>query len=354
MSEQELADAIIRHALDLQRLSAHEEAEAVRLLRLMEDDLKRLMNAETLSELRKRELNAVIAEAEKIIDAHYGSLAAGVDTHALMLAVAKNTADLLSAAFPRIATQPPSPERLASLSKEVLIDGAPTAAWWERQAEDTAQKFAGQVRQGVVNGETNERIVQRIVGRKPRGDVPGEPGIMETTRRNARALVHSSIMQAANDSRYATFKKMARFALGVQWLATLDGITCPICVALDGEMWDFDGAPIKGATIEWQGTPPKHWSCRCVLTLVPKRDALEAAMPGITEELEARGGRASSLGPTGADTSMTGYLRRAPRAQVEEQLGKGRADMFLAGKLTLRDLVTGTGRPLTLKELQSR
>jgi hypothetical protein len=92
-------------------------------------------------------------------------------------------------------------ERLASLTKDVLIDGAPSSAWWEQAGEDTAFKFAAQVRQGWS--------MERRTSGSLRALSVAEPGIMDVARRNARALVHSSVMSAANDARLATFRKNA-------------------------------------------------------------------------------------------------------------------------------------------------
>jgi hypothetical protein len=46
------------------------------------------------------------------------------------------------------------------------------------------------------------------------------------------------------------------------------------------------------------------------------------------------------------------FLNRQPPAFADKVLGKGRAALWRAGKITLRDLVSGTGRPLTLEELR--
>src|SRR5438067_3218546 len=231
MSEVELQDAILNHAIELQRLSAHQEAEAEAILRQLERELKTLLQSRTLSEASKRDISALIKQAEQAIDSRYAAVAGSIDTHAIAIVVADKTIAALDAIIPaRII--PLGLETLAS-AKDIMIDGAPSSAWWARQAEDTAFKFAAQVRQGVINGETNERIVQRIVGKG------GEPGIMDVARRNARTLVHSSIMTAANQARLASYRKNFRSALGIKWLATLDSHTCVQCASLDGASWDM-------------------------------------------------------------------------------------------------------------------
>jgi SPP1 gp7 family putative phage head morphogenesis protein len=341
MSEIELRDHILRLALQLQRLAANDQAKADQLMRELIADLKQLLGGDALSEAGKAEINALIADAEKSISATYAQIAKVTDTHALALIVADKTVEALEDVLP-VVIGSPTPERLASLTKDVLIDGAPSSAWWEKQAEDTAFKFVAQVRQGVINGETNERIVGRIVGRA------GDPGIMAGARRNARALVHSSVMSAANAARLATYRKNSRLISGVRWLSTLDSHTCITCAALDGAAWDLDGKRIKGTKIDFTA-PPKHWSCRCVLSAIPK-SFRDLGIP--IDEPTDEGERASSEGPVPASTTFDEFLSRQSPSFVEGTLGKKRAELYRSGKLTLTDLVSGTGRELTLEELE--
>ena len=352
MSEIELTDAILRNSLQILRLSAGEQAAVEQILRELERELKALLDSRTLSGSSKREVERLISDAGRAIDGGYTQAGAQLDTHALALIVAEQTAELIGETIPGDIARP-TDTTLASLTRDVLIEGSPASAWWARQSEDTAFRFAGQVRQGIINGETNERIVGRIVGRKPRGDDPGEPGIMDLIRRNARALVHSSVMSAANAARFASFRKNPDLFAGVRWLATLDGITCNRCAALDGQSWDLDGKKLKGTKVAFLA-PPIHWNDRCVLSPIPKRTALEEAFPGISAELDEAGARASSLGPLPAKTTFQDFLKRQTPEFVEATLGKRRAELFQAGKITVRDLVSGTGRELTLEELRIR
>jgi SPP1 gp7 family putative phage head morphogenesis protein len=337
VSEEQLRDAILRGALLLQMLSNAKAAEADAVLVKLAQDLRMLLGSRTLSEAGKAEINALLRQADEAIQPAYAEVSATVDTHALALVVAEKTVKALEDVLPaNIAT--PTAERLASLTKDVLIDGAPSSAWWSKQGEDTAFKFAAAVRQGVINGETNEKIVARVVDRGA--------GILDTARRNARTLVHSSIMSAANEARLATFRKNARLIDGVRWLSTLDSHTCIICGALDGQAWDLDGGKLSGTALDFEA-PPQHFSCRCVLSPIPK----SFKSIGFNIDEPAKGERASSQGPVPATTTFADFLKRQPDSFVERTLGKTRAEYFLAGKLTLTDLVTGSGRELTLEEL---
>lgn len=337
MNETDLQDAILRHSLQILRLSANEQAEVDQILADLEAELKQLLQSQNLTEVGKRELQGIINDAEKLIDPAFRAAASTTDFRELVVIVAEHASELVGGLMPSDAV-------IDSLSKDVIVDGSPAADWWARQGEDLAFRFAGQVRQGVINGETNERIVGRIVGRR------GEPGIMDLTRRNARSLVATSVMTAANEARLATFRKSSRFISGVRWLATLDGHTCPRCMALDGQGWDLDGNKLPGTKVEFMA-PPIHFNDRCVLSPIPKESE---AFASIDAALAKTATRASANGPIKASTSFDEFLSRQTDAFVENVLGAERAALFRAGKITVRDLVSGTGRELTMTELRAK
>lgn len=346
MTEQSLQDAILRHSLQILRLSAGEQAEVQKIMVEMTKELRALLNSTDLPASSKRDVEALIKEAEKVIEVGYNRAGASADTTTLAIIVAEKTQEIIEDTIP-LAVKLPTEAVLHNIGNDVLIDGAPSSAWWAKQSEDTAFRFGAQVRQGIVNGESQQQIVARVIGRG------GEPGILDRATQNARALVHSSVMTAANRARLEVFRKNARIFSGVRWLATLDSHTCRTCGALDGQAWNLDGEKIKGTTVTFQA-PPAHFGCRCVLSGIPARRALEAAFPGIGAEIDAASRRASSAGPVHGATTFNDFLARQSDEFVNETLGKRRADMFRAGSLTVRDLVSGTGRELTLSELRKQ
>jgi SPP1 gp7 family putative phage head morphogenesis protein len=349
----ELADAIIRHSLELQRVSRFEEDRAEQVLIALERELRALVNSRTLSTAGKREIEAIIRQAQEAISGRYANIAGILDAEAIAQHVADRTLEAMQTMFPSAAA--PTAETIRSLSRDILIDGAPSSAWWAKQSDDTAFKFSAAIRRGVINGQTNEQIVRAVAG---------DLGVIGVARRNARSLVHTSVMTAANQARLATFRKNSKFARGLRWLSTLDSRTCMRCAALDGQEWDFEGKAIDrsdgGALTNWLRdigvapkaldfqVPPAHINCRCVVTIIPGRTALDEAFPGLADKLEATRDRATPTGPQ--KVTMSEWLQRNPAA-AEEILGKRRVEMFQAGKLSLTDLVTKSGRAKSLAEL---
>jgi hypothetical protein len=198
-----------------------------------------------------------IAEAEKKITLIWEETALsrkGTDLLALASHEAAFTASTISAIGLDAAL--PSEAALKALVNGSLIEGAPSAAWWAKQSDDLQFKFAAQVRQGIAQGETLQQIIIRVAGSKKLG----LSGIFDVSRRNASALVHTSIQQVANDARLATFKANDDIIKGVRQLSTLDSHTSTVCVSYSGASWDLEGNPINGTILPFNGGTPRHWN----------------------------------------------------------------------------------------------
>ena len=309
-------------------------------------DKWKFINAEGVEKTYDSRTISRIADREGYVWKYkYDESAASQSTD--LLGLARHEAQATAQSFLAIGLDAALPTEavLKAMVNGSLIEGAPSAAWWSKQSDDLAFKFAAQVRQGVAGNETVQQIVRRIIG-SPR---LGTPGIMETSRRGATALVHTSIQQVANDARLATFKANDDVVKGVMQLSTLDSHTTKICIAYSGASWDLDGNPINGTTLPFNGGTPRHWNCRSVLTAITKT----YKELGIDIPEAPKGTRASDLGQIPADTSFESFLGRHDKAYVDNLLGPGRAQLWRDGKITLQQLVGGDGRELTLKQLSA-
>jgi hypothetical protein len=55
-----------------------------------------------------------------------------------------------------------------------------------------------------------------------------------------------------------------------------------------------------------------------------------------------------------ADLSFSDFLKGKPTEFVDEMLGKGRAQLWRDGKITLSQLLDQRGNPLTLQQLRDK
>jgi hypothetical protein len=339
-----LADKIISHQLYLSRFTAGEQKKILKLLLAMQTELKsKLSNGFT--DYSKARMLKMLNECRMVINEYYKQMQAKINYSAVAETELKATQKVFAAISVEAAI--PTSAAMKSLVSDVLIEGSPAASWWAKQAADTAFRFAAQVRQGVAQNETVAQVVTRIVGSKKYGT----PGIMDISRRNAYALVHTSIQQISNDARMATFQENADILEGMEQVSTLDSHTTAVCMAYSGQQWNLDGNPINGSELPYNGGCPRHYNCRSVIVplLIPL-----SKIAGVELPKKPEGTRASDLGQIKESTTFDAFLKRHSTEYQDELLGKGRADMWREGKITLTDLVSGQGRELTLSELKAK
>ncbi len=256
---------------------------------------------------------------------------------------------------------------LTTVSSEVLIEGAPSAEWWSRQESRLRRSFEDSMRTGILAGESTQQLVRRVrgsgTGRTARFLIDGKTvtrsvfsgGLMNTSRREAEALVRSSVQAVAQAARQATFQQNSSVIKGQQALVTLDTRTSPICISRSGFAWTLDGRPIRGTPTKGQfpGPPPWHFNCRTQLVPVMKSfRQLGRRNKARIERNAPQGTQASMNGQVAGDLTYTDWLRRQPVELQREVLGTARFEKFQAGELDLRDLIDQqTARPLRIDEL---
>lgn len=344
-AEQSIWAEIIAFALDLLRFDAGVRRKITSLLLEMQRELVARLATEDLTEYNQKRLNALLNESKKIIDDNYDSMSELMTTKLKGLAevsakqAGRSVENVLGV---KVGVGLPTETHLKTLVSDTLIQGAPSKAWWKRQAGDTAFRFSQAVRQGVAQGETTQQIVARVVGRV------GEPGVMDISRQNAYALVNTSTQAVAAKARLAFYKENADIIKGVRQVSTLDSKTTDICKAYDGAEFTLDGEPIN-TTLPFNSGVPRHWNCRSVEVPITKTFKEMGVKMGELKRL-----RASEDGQVDGNMKFEDFLKTKSREWQDEALGKGRAELWREGKITIRDLLDQSGNPLTLKQLKAK
>jgi len=368
--DQQLAEAMLTRSIALMRFTATERGNVLRLLRTMEEELTELLtfSGKPLTAIKREDKARLLRQAREIIDRMYGEVrdqVAGSLVDVGKIEAAAIVAGLSKAFQAMIEPNLPTDAYLKRIADNTLIDGAPSAEWWQRQAGDTLFRFKAAVQQGLAQGETNAEIIQRV-----RGTANGftmvegkrvynyTGGFMQATRANVAALVQTSVQTVANAARMDTFEANDDVIKGLRQLSTLDSHTTPVCVAYSGAEWKMDEertpvAPNKLPFISPKGAAtgtPRHWNCRSLMVPVTKTfrelgiDLPE--FPGTT--------RSATGGPVAADMTFDAFLKRKGDAFADDLLGPGRAQLWREKKITLTQLLDQNGRPLTLKELKRK
>ena len=350
-----IAHDLTDHGIDLLRLSAGASRSMMQYLSQLEADIVARLTTSRLSASAIARLAAVLRDVRKMTDDTYaematqfeGSMARVVATEAVVTAKIVNaavTVDILRGTLPRNV--------LAEITVDLLVQGAVMRDWFTQQGAKVSFKFAQLVRTGMAIGETNEQIVRRIVG------TATVPGLLDMPRKEARALVQTSVHTGATAARLAMFRANSDVIKGMMQSSTLDNLTTPICQAYDRQAWDLDGNPLPGSSLPFVNEGgsaegiPRHWNCRS--SLIPIMRSWKELGSKVDAERMPESTRASMDGQVPASMKYGDWLATRTQAQQDDILGKGKAQLWRDGKITMQDLLNQAGRPMTLTQLQAK
>jgi len=352
----ELLERTIRHQLYLTRLQSHEAARVRSFLNTVIPDLleqvqRRLdlitargFDAGPVTTQRLRDLSIAMAE---LVDPQMSRATQMFTKEMGRVATqeAQWAAGVVEQVMPiKVDMLLPAPETLRAVVTTEPIVGQTLEQWYGNLGETTRRNVTKAVQLGVVEGQTTQQIVQRlrqdvfglVKGQKARG-----------MTRQAEAIARTATNHVSNQARVATYQANQDIVKGMQWVATLDSRTTPICQRLDQTMYYFDRGPRPPG-------PPAHVGCRSSLNPVTK-SWRELGIPA--KELTP-GTRASMNGQVPAGTTYNSWLRGRVQAgdmdTVREALGPSRAKLFAAGGLDVTSFTDRRGRLFTLAELRQK
>ncbi|WP_448043797.1 phage minor head protein [Bradyrhizobium liaoningense] len=350
-----LVDLYVERAIDLLRLEAGTRNKVLRILADLEGELVAALakvdptGVSQVSAQRKRltklleavqaAIRASYRDASKLMAAEIREI---IDQEAIWTGHAINDTvqfELVTGGLTR--------QGLETLASDVMIQGAPSKDWWSRQAAGLADKFMDQMRIGVAAGETNADLIGRVRGKD------GQRGVMELSRASAERLVRTSVQTAANAGRTAMYEKNDDIIAALQWHATLDTRTSDICKAHDGHTYSNtpDHEPREKDAPPWGlGPGAAHWQCRS--TSVPILRSFREL--GIDMDEIPQTTRASMDGQVPAKQTYEEWLRKQSTARQDTALGAVKADLWRRGKITFKDLLDQSGRPLTTEQLREK
>lgn len=213
-----------------------------------------------------------------------------------------------------------------------LPNGATLAASYRRLAGKQAEVFTKEVRNGLLLGESTDKIARRL--RRQLIAVPNN---------QIKAMVRTSVNQVANAASQAVYTQNQDISSKYRYIATLDSRTSAICRALDGQEFRYGKGP----------TPPQHFNCRS--TTVPIIDYERLGIPP-----PKPGKRRSRDGLVPASQSYGQWLHNQSKETKADVLGPEKVPYFnrLARKYgptnAIRRFVSEDGTELTLEQLRRR
>lgn len=283
-----------------------------------------------------KEFAALLAALLAILDDTKSALQQAIDTD--LEAFAENEADnemSILEGESDLNLVAPSKDTLDSVSTDVAFQGRYLEQWLD----------------DLINGDMN-RIQAAVVAGMQRGDdartiAASLAFVAFGTASNLLAnLVRTIWNGVTNWVRLLVMQENADLIGMVQWHATLDEATCPICAELDGQVFAIDEVD----------PPPAHPSCRCFLVAVFRSEdrIARSARHGKKFSRMRSVHRAKFTGKPPQKQRYATWLREQPVEVQNEALGPTRAKLFRTGKLSISRFVTNRRHILTLDELRKR
>lgn len=219
-----------------------------------------------------------------------------------------------------------------NLINTTLLEGATVNAWNKGLSIDQKTRLEREIKIGVSLGETNELLAARAAR------------ALGKSKRDAASIAVTAAGAIVSAVRQKFFEANADVIKAYKYQATLDTRTSALCRAYDGLMWDTNYEPIGHSYPFRQPRINTHFNCRStIIPVIKGADELKNVPPAT---------RSSMNGYVPQDINFNDWLKTQSPEVIEKTLGKGRAELFLQGKITMRDLITQQGRELNLTQLK--
>lgn len=230
---------------------------------------------------------------------------------------------------------------ILAIGKSPVIEGASLKQWVSGLNDKLKFDFERSINMSMLQGESTQEATKRL------------SSVMGVGLNQAETLVRTSISDVSNRVREEVYENNDDIIRGRRHVSTLDGKTSDICIARDGAEWDNNGKGLnqlgKANTFR---KPPLHMRCRSYLEPILKSwSEIDPTLDWIDEIPQTT--RASMDGQLPSSVTFTDWLKNKDPKFVEDLLGKGRAELYLSGRISVGDLVTKGGRTRTLKELKA-
>lgn len=216
----------------------------------------------------------------------------------------------------------PSENQLTALVATNPIEGQTLSGWADKIEQDRTNKIIDEVRKGIVEGDANQEIVDRVMGTRQFGF---KDGVLNSSRQNVAAITRTAVTEFSSTAREMTFNQNRNVVKKVEYRATLDLRTSVICSTLDGRIFNIGQGP----------RPPQHHNCRSVSQAITK----SWREMGLDRDELSSSTRASMDGQVPAGEDFEEFLTKKSSDAQKKVLGKTRMELWKNGDLELEDFL---------------
>ncbi|ENU92087.1 hypothetical protein F971_01974 [Acinetobacter vivianii] len=354
MKQQELLDVLIRHNVDLYRLSTGAVHEILKQFnRISNQNLATLL--ELLSNLSESELTALsggkyttkpLKEVRELLNEWFAGLSISLpETFAISaVSLAVYEASYLTQVYKQKVKVPEGKTLLQQAKKMPFSGGMLVDDLFIKITGDLRQRVEYAIRDGINTGKTTQQIVQTIKGTKKQEYTDG---LLDRSRREVNTLVRTARSHIANQTQEAMYKKM-----DFEWLkvvATLDGKTCLFCAGQDGRVYRSDD-PSRPKF-------PVHPHNRTIYVPVSDQEGKTIGKrPFVADERSVKDipkdERSGKVGQVDSNVKYKDWFSRQDATLQQSILGKTRYELFKSGKISIDKFSADNGSILSLKELK--
>ena len=335
----QLNDIAVVRAILLQQLATSIAKDVSKQYLLILDDIKsKILNHDTLDNARVKK---IIKEIKSIV---YPSLEKQLYSPLVELSIQERDfiiSSTNSAVGANIFSAVPPDSVVVAIGNAPIMEGAVVKSWFNGLNDKMSFDFERSIKLSLLKGESTQEATKRL------------SSIMGISLNQAETLARTAIADVTNRVRDEVYRDNNDVVKGVEFVATLDGKTTISCAIRDSALYSInDHKPLNQKARENVYQPcPRHPRCRSIYISILK--SWEELGIDIKEEIPI-GTRASMDGQVSTNTSFADWLKTKDEKFVTELLGKGRAQLYLDGKISIGDLVTKNGKSLTLAELNAK
>lgn len=340
-ASQDMVDSVNTRAMQLVRYEGSLFTASRETLKALQADIIALLSTR-LNTQDQAALNQLLAEIRERIRARYSTINQQLTDELNQLSDA--TATWITNEMSVATGIPESLILLYFLPRDqvVTIRGVPLQEWLGRQAQSLQNRVTDQVRMGASIDATEAAIIQMVRGTRANNYADGA---FSRSINEVRSIITTAVQHVNQSVLVGTYQQNPDVVRYIQWQSILDNRTTQICIARDNKLYTLDGEPV-GHGLPWLGGPGNaHFGCRSSGIPVFRRWNETNIQP--TDKM-----RQSMDGEVPASMSYEDWLRGKSEAFQNEVLGKGKADLWRQGRISIRDMVSNAGRPLTLEQLK--
>jgi SPP1 gp7 family putative phage head morphogenesis protein len=350
MAIEALVNQATRNQVYLERLKSSEIKKVDIFLREADKAIRARLASDTLTDLTRARLEAVLVEIDREIADFYNTFGKelGRSFDGIAEITAANEVSMLNHIAPEGVsfTAPTSARVLAAIKTDPLGvkgfgQGKLLEPWVADMSKPQRDLLTGAIRQGYFQGQSNAEILKTIRGTK---GAQYADGLLNKSKRDLETMVRTGIQHVATSARQRVYDENADIVTGYEWVSTLDNRTSQTCRSLDGVVFKMGKGPL----------PPQHPNCRS--TTVP---ALDAKYDWLDE-----GATRSARGPDGkskavdANQSYYDWLKKQPAGFQNDALGPTMGKLFRDGGLAADEFARlNLGRsfqPLTIAQMREK